>query len=307
MNDGELPYITVIITAYDRKRFLLKAIQSAVEQTLTKKNYEIIVIKNFTENTIDGFINQYNIKNILMDGTIGEFLYAGVSISAGEVISFLDDDDLFSKEKLAILYNTFKANINLCYFHNSSIFINDEYQKLNLPIADSIAFNMSSITVRKSILKLENLSKLDFAPDEYMYLSALDSTKSFIATREQLTYRIVNNGIAHINTDNIDEFIRSKQTINERIIKNFKIFSEIFISNEANKYINYSITLAEFSSYIYGKNVKPKNIFNIFKNNGMGFYDKLAIFFAYILVRVHYNFRYIIIKKLLANKQNIKI
>ena len=44
MNDNKLPYISVIITAYNRKEFLLNAIKSALNQTLDKKYYEIIVI-----------------------------------------------------------------------------------------------------------------------------------------------------------------------------------------------------------------------------------------------------------------------
>ena len=50
MNDNELPYISVIITAYNRKDFLFNAIKSVVNQTLDKKYYEIIVIKNFEDN-----------------------------------------------------------------------------------------------------------------------------------------------------------------------------------------------------------------------------------------------------------------
>jgi len=47
------PYISVIITAYDRKKYLLGAVQSALNQTLPKDLYEVIVIKNFRDETID--------------------------------------------------------------------------------------------------------------------------------------------------------------------------------------------------------------------------------------------------------------
>jgi Glycosyl transferase family 2. len=67
MNDV---FISVIITAYNRKEFLLDAIKSALKQTLPKDKYEIIVIKNFKDNLIDDFINENNIKSILMEGTI---------------------------------------------------------------------------------------------------------------------------------------------------------------------------------------------------------------------------------------------
>jgi len=42
---GNNPYISVIITAYNRKEFLLDAFNSALNQTLDRSKYEIIVTK----------------------------------------------------------------------------------------------------------------------------------------------------------------------------------------------------------------------------------------------------------------------
>ena len=75
MENDRLPYISVIITAYNRKEFLLNAIKSAINQTLDKKYYEIIVIKNFEDKNIDEFIDNHNIQKIFIDGTMGEFIY----------------------------------------------------------------------------------------------------------------------------------------------------------------------------------------------------------------------------------------
>ncbi|AAT42890.1 glycosyltransferase [Picrophilus oshimae] len=104
-------FISVIITAYNRKEFLLDAVKSALNQTLSKEKYEIIVIKNYNDDNIDEFLNKNNIKNIIMDGTIGEYLYKGINESKGDIISFLDDDDLFFNNKLEYVYNLFKKII----------------------------------------------------------------------------------------------------------------------------------------------------------------------------------------------------
>ena len=60
MSGEKWPYISVIITAYNRESFLLNAIKSAVNQTINKRHYEIIVIKNFKENTVDEMIYRGN-------------------------------------------------------------------------------------------------------------------------------------------------------------------------------------------------------------------------------------------------------
>jgi len=298
MRYSKLPYITVIITAYNRKEFLLNAIKSVTNQTLNKKYYEIIVIKNYNDDIVDDFINKNNIKNILMDGTVGEFLYAGVSASKGEIISFLDDDDLFSKDKLEIMYNKFKNNNNLCYYHNDHIIINEKYEKVDIKLGNSIAVNMSSISIRKSILNLDNLKKINRITDHFMYLSALESDKNIIDDKEKLTYYMFHNSTSHIGTKNINEFIKYMSVNLEHDIKSFIMLDKMFILKKANNYIKQKITNIEISIYIFTKNKKPGNALDVLKKCDIPFSIRFKIFIAYILVRFHYNFRYIIIKKL---------
>jgi len=40
------PYISVIITAYNRKKYLLGEVRSALDQTLSKDLYEVIVVNS---------------------------------------------------------------------------------------------------------------------------------------------------------------------------------------------------------------------------------------------------------------------
>lgn len=103
-------YITVLITAYNRKEYLIKAVNSVLNQTLDKSYYEIIVIKNFKDNYIDDYLTNNNIKNIIMDGTEGDYILKGMEESRGKIISFLDDDDIFHNEKLQYIYITFLIN-----------------------------------------------------------------------------------------------------------------------------------------------------------------------------------------------------
>jgi len=144
-------FISVIITAYNRKEFLLDAIKSVINQTLDKRYYEIIVIKNFKDEIIDRFIENNDIKNIIMDGTIGEFLYTGIKNSSGNIISFLDDDDLFLNNKLEYVYNYFKNNNNLVYYHNMAQFIDENNSIINKKNTNK-SFNMSCISIKKEII-----------------------------------------------------------------------------------------------------------------------------------------------------------
>ena len=303
MIDNKLPFITVIITAYNRKEFLLNAIKSAVNQTLDKKYYEIIVIKNFTENSIDEFIGKHNIRNILMDGTVGEFLYAGVSVSAGVIISFLDDDDLFSNDKLEVVHNTFKSNNDLCYYHNTHITMDEKYQKFDSKLGKSVTFNLSSISVRKSILNLNYIKKISANTDHFMYLSALESGKAIMSGKENLTYYMFHNSVSHIDTADINEFIQNRNPDVEKDIKPFIMFRAMFVSGKAKNYIRQKITNIEIDDYILGEKKKPGNAINILRKCDRPFSARMEIYIAYLLVRLHHNFRHIIIKKFMNNNK----
>ena len=305
MKEDETPYISVIVTAYNRKDFLLNALKSVVNQTLDKKYYEIIVIKNYTDDMVDNFINKNNVKNIVMDGTIGEFLYAGVNGSNGEILVFLDDDDLFTEDKLVVVFNKFKANNNLCYYHNGHITVNDEYKQLDTNVDNNIVFNISSISIKRNILNIDNLKEIKGNTDDFMYLSAIESDKIIINGKEKLTYYMRHNSASYFTGNNIDEFTRYRKQNLQLQIKQFKNFREMFVSMTVINYINGRLAHLEISSYIFDGNIKPDNIWDTFKNKNQTFYAELKILVAYILIRLHVNFRDKIIKVVFSDDKKV--
>jgi len=207
------PYISVIITAYNRKEFLLDAFNSALNQTLSKDKYEIIVTKNFTENELDSYIKKNGGKLVFFEkGSYGEQVADALKYAKGEVICFLDDDDLFTKEKLKTIYSL--INDKICYIHNGMFYIDengnqikneknrnletkilvrntDKSKKFDIPFV-----NNSAISVKKELLMRnknvkEALSKITFGQDIFYYLVALDSNCDMLAIPDKLTkYRI---------------------------------------------------------------------------------------------------------------------
>jgi len=70
------PYISVVVTAYDRKKYLLGAVQSALNQTISKDLYEVIVVKNFRDETIDRQLEEWRVINLysMMSHKVGKFV-----------------------------------------------------------------------------------------------------------------------------------------------------------------------------------------------------------------------------------------
>ena len=107
------PKISVILSAYNEEKFISKAIESVVNQTL--KDIEIIIINDgSTDNTLD-IINSYAEKDnriVVIDQEnigLGASRNKGMKIAQGEYVTFLDGDDWFTEEAFEIAYDEAKA------------------------------------------------------------------------------------------------------------------------------------------------------------------------------------------------------
>ena len=297
MDNNELPYISVIITAYNRKQFLINAIKSAVNQTLDKKYYEIIVIKNFRNDIIDNFISENNIIGIISNNySLGGKLIEALNLAKGTIISFLEDDDLFTNNKLEIVYNKFKNYSNLCYYHNDTIPVTEKYNLKDVNGKGDVSFNMSSISIEKGIINMNNILNVTQEIDHFIYLQALESNKKIIKGREKLTYYMDHHGsFANLITNNLDQFIDEFVLLHKNALGTVLALKTKCHSKRGINYINILITYYKLNLYIYGLSEKPSNLLKYFFYSPSFFKFKQVI--AYVLVRIHKNFRMIIINR----------
>jgi glycosyltransferase involved in cell wall biosynthesis len=259
--DKKYPYISVIITAHDRKEFIEEAIYSVINQTVNRALYEIIVVKNFDDQKIDKLLVDNDIINlrVKVHSSIGEDLSIAVEKAKGEVITFLDDDDLFMANKLEIIYKTFKEFKDLSYLHNNEYFIDDKGNQAKFWLANfnediflndikrfseiwelqkmGLVFNMSSISIKKNkiIGYLEQLKEINTNQDDFMFLvSTLERDSLIILSKEKLTkYRLHNSSTINLS-DDMNEFLNHKiQKLMESISEETKI---IIIVNKKRMY-----------------------------------------------------------------------
>ncbi len=110
--------ISVVIQSYDRPKFLYQAIESVLSQN-TDFSIELIVVKNYTDPDVDGLLNSIDAINILSeDNTFLGKVMEGLSYSTAQVVSLLDDDDLFAETKIETVVKEFDHNPRLIYYHN---------------------------------------------------------------------------------------------------------------------------------------------------------------------------------------------
>jgi len=114
------PYISVIVTAYNRRKYLPFALRSLEAQTLPRDKFEVVVVKNFEDKESDDIISRNGWKDVYNDDLYqGRMVLAGLEESRGEVITFLDDDDMYVNNRLEEVYKAFTSFKRLVYFQNS--------------------------------------------------------------------------------------------------------------------------------------------------------------------------------------------
>jgi len=289
------PYITVILLDYNRREFLLDAFNSALNQTLDRSKYEIIVTKNFRDSKIDNYIKKNGGKLVFFEkGNYGEQVADALKHARGEVICFLEDDDLFDKEKLHYIYNIFSKNVNFGYMHNSEYFINENRKKVNTKINRyeknkslvlinkdkkilklikveqdyNPMFNPSSITIRKNLLinYLKYLKNLKANPDGFMYFGALNSDFDLYFTNKKLTYYRLHNSTS-INVDSYKNFKEILVQQFEYTSHSLKPLLSIFVKKSVKLYLTYWLREREIFYYFHKGNFRIKVFIDLIKNS----------------------------------------
>ena len=224
------PLISVVITAFKRRKFLLRAAYSALHQTLARELYEVIVVKNFEDDRIDRELNRLGVTNVRSNSIgLGAKVSEALEIARGDVVSLLEDDDEFMPGKLEAVLKAFSSRPRLGLYRNSLLIVDESGRiagrsAVREPIeADCSArdplrhmtlqgllFNVSSMTVRRDVLDGDGvLRTLDLTVDSYCPLRALMSGYRVLMDPRPLTAYRIHGAQAYGDVGSFESFRRS--------------------------------------------------------------------------------------------------
>ncbi len=126
--------VSVIIPTYNRLDLVQNAIHSVVLQTY--QNYEIIIIDDGSEKPISFLENEYDkLRVIRHNSNLGEAAArnTGIHASTGKYIAFLDSDDEWLPEKLAIQVSYLEQNHELGLCTTGYIYETEEGTSIEIP------------------------------------------------------------------------------------------------------------------------------------------------------------------------------
>jgi glycosyltransferase involved in cell wall biosynthesis len=160
MNE-EHPLVSVIMPCFNGEKFISEAIESVINQTY--KNWELIIIDDSSTDNSKKIIKQYytadkrihyiqNKKNKGIPSTRN----TGIKISNGEYIAFLDQDDLWMKDKLDLFIRE---------FNRYDIKVGIIFSDIEIVFADNI---ISRNYKKVNYYKIQKLSKRDFIKELFM-------------------------------------------------------------------------------------------------------------------------------------------
>lgn len=218
--------ISILINNYNYSQFLEAAIDSSLNQTYA--NLEVIVVDDGSTDNSRQIIEKYGeqiIPILKKNGGQASAFNAGFEKSQGDIICFLDADDVFFINKLEELVNVFDKHQDIGWcFHplklvdanftniNSQVYPNKSgiYDvtshimrgklKGKLPLK-SIA--TSGICFNRSLLEkiLPMPEKIRITSDDYIKYAALGISKGFILMKELAYQRIHDNNAYTFRSD----------------------------------------------------------------------------------------------------------
>ena len=222
------PVVSVLAIAYNRREFINAALLSAINQTLPKDMYEIVLLTNFDIDPT--LLSQANIRVVFSNiRELGPKLSTAIPLCQGDIICFLEDDDEWLPDKLEHVTSIFSKFPEVGYYHNNWIVIDERGNELPHPIhvqgrrrLNSVGsysfnaktatysqirkavhltgdFNGSSISIKKEIVQncIGYLRQITFSPDTFFfYCAQLSDCRLFLDSTVLTKYRIHHKNVS---------------------------------------------------------------------------------------------------------------
>jgi glycosyltransferase involved in cell wall biosynthesis len=224
------PLVSIIINNYNYGRFVREAIDSGLNQTYSHK--EVIVVDDGSTDDSREIIASYGngITSVLKEnGGQASAFNAGFAVSKGDIICFLDADDIFLPEKVVEIVELFKCHQDIGWcFHTLTLLDNDTQtfiKNSNKDLSRQCDFRLhiknaklpdistatSGLCFTRHLLQqiLPMPEEIVITSDNYLKFAASALSKGFFLNKELVLQRIHGNNAYTLRND--------KQQLNARI------------------------------------------------------------------------------------------
>ena len=221
-SDSDCPEVSVLVLCYGRLDFLSECLRSVTSQTgLSLTEWEVVLVSNMPQagTVLEKSVSSLGVRHrfVLSDAKpVGQFMLDGVRACRSELISILDEDDMWRPGKLAKVLREFRS-------HNRAGLVRDQIQVVDRNGRESKSLdrvsrfrmgrrvsigefspeaprlsriypghpfhNESTMTVRKAILIRNGLGlrRVTAGQDAFIFFATLAEHRSVILLKEAFT------------------------------------------------------------------------------------------------------------------------
>jgi glycosyltransferase involved in cell wall biosynthesis len=209
------PFVTAILTTYNRKDWIRGAVESILDQTYP--DIEIIIVDDCSDYDVKGHLYDYktDIKLVRNDENRGAnwSRATGISKAEGEYVAFLDDDDRWSPTKIeqqvrAIEESSSKYGVATTGFQRIDGSIQmpdfeDQHLTKQLLLGNNPIGGFSKILVEMSVIERAGL------PD--IHLSSSQDIEWFIRLSKESEFLSVSEPLVNFNEEGEDRITDKKK------------------------------------------------------------------------------------------------
>ena len=245
--------ISIIIPYYKKKKFFKNTIKSVLEQT--HKNFEIILIYDDIDKTELPFVKLTlrkikNVKIIINKKNLGAGYSRNIGIkkSKSRLISFLDSDDTWHKDKLKKQIKFMKINkVDFSYTDYSIIDKNEKKIKIirtpkiityrNLLFSCDIG--LSTVMINSRLLKKDKFPNLKTKEDYLLWIKLSKKKIKMLGINETLaSWRQTNNSLSSSITQKLkDAFLVYSYHLKFNFLKSLILVFLLSINSLTKKYL----------------------------------------------------------------------
>ena len=206
------PAVTVLIDTYNHERFIEEAIVSVLEQDFPRGDVEILIVDDGSTDRTPEIVAKFEPRVRLIrkpNGGQASAFNAGIPQARGEIISFLDGDDWWKKNKLSAVVQAFEENSAVGVVGHGIVQIDSDTGEGSILLPDAPEYfdmrsaqgaqtfrnfmcflGTSRVAIRRSILKavLPIPESLVIEADEFMSAVAIAAGGAALLLAEPLTF-----------------------------------------------------------------------------------------------------------------------
>ena len=168
MDEGR-PFVSIITPTHNRAAYIGEAITSVLSQTYS--NFEMLIVDNGSTDNTKEIVHSFRDERIRYfhqcnSGSPVSPRNRGLSLAKGEIISFLDSDDVWLPEKLTLQVAELRKNGSLgmvysdCFLIDESGKMGDRYSDFHRPHKGDILTRLlrsnfipsATVSIRQSVL-----------------------------------------------------------------------------------------------------------------------------------------------------------